>query len=309
MIAELIVVGANHKTASVEDRERALSVLRALPGVLLATCNRVELYTMTNELMTNDQQGIYYYKEEEAVKHLFRVASGLDSQILGETEILGQVSNAYLKPREEGIIGPTLDRLFARAIAVGRRVRAETGISRGNVSIASVAVSKVKRLLNDVEKRKILLVGTGKVNESIIKTLLKLNCRLILIANRTYEKAKEIAKKIGGRAVRFDRLQEELSDADLVISSTSAPHVILKKEQIGQRVKPLVIIDLAVPRDVDPEVGNIDGVTLLNIDDIKEEINANLARRRIEAVFAERIVEEEVNKFCRSLELEHAVAV
>lgn len=308
----IAVFGMDHKTASVKDREKGLLVLRGFPGILLATCNRVELYTMTNDTINNEQQCIYdKYKNEGAVRHLFRVAAGLDSQVLGETEILGQVTNAYLKAKEENKIDPILDRLFTRAIAIGRRVRAETGVSRKNVSIAGVAVSKAKKLFGSVDsdKRKIILIGTGKVSESIVKTLLKLDSSLILISNRTYGKAKELAKRTGCRAVRFDRLQEELSDADLIISSTAAPHIILKKEQVGQRKKPLVIIDLAVPRDVDPGVGQMPGITLLNIDDIKEEINVNLARRKVEAVFAERIVEEEVDKFCRSLKLEHAAAV
>ena len=260
--------------------------------------------------MSNDQcqisnEGIYHYSGREAVKHFFRVAAGLDSQILGETEILGQVRDAYLRNAGKDSI---LDRLFERAIQVGRRVRDETGIARGNVSVAGAAVSKVKRLLGNNKEKKILLIGTGKVTEAILKSLLKMNFSFIFMANRSFDKAAEFARRLGGRAVRFDRLSEELQDADLVISSTAAPHIIVKKDQIKARAKPLIIFDLAMPRDVDPGISALPGVTLFNIDDVREEINLNLARRMVEAVFAEKIVEEEVKKFCAEFELVPAAA-
>lgn len=303
----LILIGLNYKTAAVEEREKALAIFRALPGILLATCNRVELYQVETAPIHRDRfpYPFYYYVNEQAVGHLFRVASGLDSQILGEWEILGQVREAYLRAKGKP---PFLDHLFERAIEVGRRVREETRISRGNVSIASVAIAKAREKLKGIADRKIILIGVGKVSEVVLKTLLKMSLNLILVANRTYEKAYALTEKFGGKAVRFDELERELTDADLLISSTAAPHLILKKKQIMERKKPLVIIDLAVPRDVDPKVVEIPGVTLLNIDDIKEEINFNLARRKIEAVFAERIVEEEVEKFCERFALEHAAA-
>lgn len=298
---ELAVAGVNYCTTSVDDREKARREFSKLPGILLATCNRAELYQTQR---SNIKYSSYLHQGSEAVKHLFRVAAGLDSQILGETEILGQIREAYLKSGagKHSLVG----RAFERAIEIGRRVRAETGISRGNTSIASVAVGKVRGLAGN--KAKILLIGSGKVTETIIHILLKMDSNFILIANRTFDRAMKIADRIGGRAVRFDRLKEALPDADAVISSTAAPHLILKKEQIGGRNKPLIIIDLAVPRDVDPAAADIPGVTLLKVDDVREEISLNLMRRRLAAVFAEKIIAEEVKKFCGSYALEPAAA-
>lgn len=288
----LKVIGLNHKTATVEEREEALRELKWLPGVLLSTCNRAELYQIAENGAS-----------EAAVRHLFRVAAGLESQILGETEILGQVRKAAVKA--EGLLGL----LFKSAVQVGKKVREETAISRGNVSIASVAVSKARGLINHDRKKKILLIGTGKVTKSIIKTLLKMNFIFILVANRTYDKALALAEETGGKAVHFSELSSELVDADLVISSTAAPHYVLRKDSVRRREKPLAIIDLAMPRDVDPAVAAIAGVKLLNLDDIKEEINLNLLRRKIEAVRAEQIIEQEVKLFCESYVSEAVPAV
>jgi glutamyl-tRNA reductase len=296
---KISVTGVNYKTAGVGEREAAIKILEVLPGTLLATCNRVELY------QSQAKESYYLYQNEEAVKHLFRVAAGLDSQILGETEILGQVKDAYLRNAEKD---RSLDKLFERAIQIGRKVREETGIARGNVSVASAAVSKARKLLGDHKEKKILLIGTGKVTESILKTLMKMNFNLIFVANRTFEKASEIARKIGGRAVGFESLSAELAESDLVISSTAAPHLIIRRDQIGKRGKPLVIFDLAVPRDVDPAVSVIPGVKLLNIDDVQEEINLNLLKRRIEAIFAEKIIDQEVKRFCNEFGLVPAAA-
>ena len=248
----------------------------------MRTCNRVELYQEPSV---------------ENVRHLFRVAAGLESQILVEWEILGQVKRAGLKAEDIG-----LKNLFAQAVAVGARVRRETGISRGNVSIASAAVAQADKLLEEKDK-KIVLIGSGKVSRVVLKNLMKRNFSFVLVANRTFAGAKKLAESIGGRAVRFDRLAQEIKDADLVISSTSAPHLILKKDQIGKRIKPLIIIDLAVPWDIDPKVVLVPGVTLLNINDIKEEISANLLERKFEAIKAKEIVDEEVRIFCGKLEL------
>jgi len=302
------VTGVNYKTATVSEREQVLKGFQGRPGILLATCNRVELYrfAMRSEMLDTPQLIAGYSKTNiGAIRHLFRVVAGLDSQILGETEILGQVRKAYLANQGKDWL---LARVFEKAIEVGRRVRAETRISQGNVSVASTAVAQTVKLLGDDKKKTILLIGTSKVNESIIKTLLKLKFNFIWIANRTFEKASALAREVNGRAVRFDRLEQEIREADLVISSTAAPHLIVGKDQIAERTKPLIVIDLAVPRDVDPKVVGISGVTLLNIDDIKEEINFNLARRKIEAVFAENIVEDEVRKFCEKFALAVAPA-
>jgi glutamyl-tRNA reductase len=277
----LKVIGLDHKIATVEEREAALRDLNGLPGVLLSTCNRVELYQLADNAAS-----------EIAVRHLFRVAAGLDSQILGETEILGQVRKAAVNA--EGFLG----QLFKTAVAVGKRVREETDISRGNVSIASVAVTIARRLLDKGPKKKVLLVGSGKIAEAVLKNLLKSNYEFVFVANRTFDKAEQLSEKIGGTAVRFDRLVDEIEKADLVMCSTSAPHLVLKSDRIKKRKKPLLVIDLAMPRDVDPAVAAIAGVKLLNLDDIKEEINLNLLRRRIEAVRAEQIVEQEVKLFC-----------
>jgi glutamyl-tRNA reductase len=258
-----------------------LRELKRLPGVLLSTCNRVELYQLADSAAS-----------EVAVRHLFRVAAGLESQILGETEILGQVRKVAVNAED------LLGQLFRSAVAVGKRVREETDISRGNVSIASVAVKIAKDQLVEGAKKKTLIIGSGKIAEAVLKNLLKSNYEFVFVANRTFDKAEELSQRIGGSAVKFDRLADEIEGADLVICSTSAPHLVLKADRIKKRKKPLLVIDLAMPRDVDPAVAAIAGVKLLNLDDIKEEINLNLLRRRIEAVRAEQIVEQEVKLFC-----------
>jgi glutamyl-tRNA reductase len=299
---KLKVTGLSHNASSVCERERVLAELKNSAGILLSTCNRVELYS-AGEDVSDRFEGGYNYSGVEAVRHLFRVASGMDSQILGETEILGQVRDAGLKlEKDEGFSR----QLFLKAVEVGRRVRAETGISRGNVSIASVAIKKSLASLGSFEGKKIVLIGAGKVTSSILRTLLKSAGSVVCVANRTYDKAREITDVIGGRAVRFSELPGELADADLVISSTAAPHIVLRKGQILKREKPLMIMDLALPRDVQPEVSDVAMVTLFSIDCIKEEINLSLIRRKVESLFAERIVAEEVKKFCELYELEAA---
>ncbi len=275
------VVSLNYKNSSLEEREAAWKNWQAADGVILKTCNRVELYTKEND-------------GKSAILHLFKLASGLESQILGESEILGQINKL-----RETLNDSYLRKIFDQAVKVGRKVRRETGISRGNVSVASVAVT----LLGKEKNKKIIVIGSGKVTEAVLKNLAKRGFQIVLVANRTFAKAQKLASIIEAKAIRFKELAEELIEADLVISSTAAPHFVVVPKQIKPRRKPLVLIDLAVPRDIDPAIAKLTSVSLYNIDDIKETISLNLLKRRIEAIKAEKIIEDEMEKFCAKLEL------
>jgi len=294
----LFLAGTNHCLSSVDERAELRDRLKGSQGVLLATCNRTELYG-TDGFIIPDLCRSYIFRDKAAVKHLFRVASGLDSAILGEGEILGQVRAAHLSAK--GGCGALLDRLFEKAVETGRSVRSRTRIGEGSVSVAGTAVSKALGLFGREKDGKMLIIGTGKIAESLVRILVKKGFKAVLVAGRAFEKADDLAKRTGAKAMRFDSLGSEISDADIVISSTSAPHFVVKAEHIGIREKPLIIMDLASPRDVDPAVSGIRGVRLFDLDSVKEEIGLHLIKRRIEAVFAERIVEEEAELFCKSL--------
>lgn len=302
----LHVIGLSHREAEVAKREYAFRKIAALPGVVLATCNRVENYFVLDNKNIINEDNFYLKNGAEAVRHLFRVASGLESQILGETEILGQVKNAAndIKKKYEFIRN-----LFQRAVVVGRKVRVETEISRGNVSVASAAVRKAELLCCDIYLEKILLVGCGPVIKAVLKNLIKKEHAFVLVANRTFSKARELAGRFGGKAIHFMDMPAEIADTDLIISATKAPHLVLRKESIGRRKKQLIAIDLGVPRDIDPAIAGLAGVRLFDIDYINEEITNNLLNRQKAVKCAERIVNQEVEVFCKEYELEPAAAV
>ncbi|MFQ5866899.1 MAG: glutamyl-tRNA reductase [bacterium] len=329
----LILIGISHKTAPLKIRERfafsrkrlgeALSKLLEMESideaVILSTCNRVEIYTCINDMEmgqvelrnflvnyhhleeNRNSKYLYLLKDKEAIKHLFRVASGLDSQVIGENQILGQVKSAYLQAKEMGTTNGLFNRLFQKASAVGKLVRTKTRISQGNLSIGKVALKMLEEFWQRLTGKKILIIGTGKIGELVTKYLKDREVSGVFIANRTYENACLLASKVGGKAVRFDRLKEELKEADIVISATASPHLIIKREIISEimelRRKTLVIMDLALPRDVDPEVKNVSNVILYNLDDLNSIIESNHKQRKEEAKRAEKIVEEETEKF------------
>ncbi len=333
----LSLIGISHKTAPLQIREKfafsrkqlreALSKLLENESideaVILSTCNRTEIYACINGMElgpvelrnflinyhhleeNRNSMYLYFLKDKEAIKHLFRVVSGLDSQVIGENQILGQVKSAYLQAQEMGTTNGQFNRLFQRASAVGKLVRTKTRISQGNLSIGRTALKMLEEFWQKLARKKILIIGTGKIGELVTKYLKEEGVSGVFIANRTYENACLLASKVGGRVVRFDRLKEELTEADIVISATASPHLIIKKEIVSEimalRKKTLVIMDLALPRDIDPEVKNVSNVILYNLDDLNSIIESNHKQRKEEAKRAEKIVEEETEKFIHNL--------
>lgn len=321
-----IVVGTNHKFSPIEIREKlsfsktaaapcllALADLDGVNGVvLLSTCNRVEIYLDVLdakegfeklerflyeylEIFGLDLSGyLYRYIDKDAIKHLFSVAGGLDSQILGETQILGQIKDAYRIAKELFVTTNLIDEVFKKAIYVGGLVRNKTGISSGNLSVGSLVLSLIKRHFTTLENRKILIVGVGKISELVTRYLKKENANCVFVSNRTYAKAVDFARALNAQALRFDKLKQQLFDTDIIISATRSPHPILKKKDFESINRPLLIVDLAVPRDVEESVKDIKGITLFNLDDLSCVAQENLDKRK-EAVFkANLIIENEV---------------
>ncbi len=330
----ILNIGLNHRTAPVELRERfalddkriqdALSTIRELPcikeGLFLSTCNRVECLSITDEpdaareeiisLMakignvTPDELSrmIYEYHGMDAVSHIFMVSSSLDSMIMGEPQILGQVKEAYRHAVNAKTSGVVLNRLMHRAFRTAKRVRTETGISDSAVSISYAAVELAKKIFFRLEGKDVLLVGAGEMAELAARHLINNGVDNIYIANRTFERAIQLAEEFNGAAVSFEEIQEYLTQVDIVITSTASPGYVIQYDDVKKAIKkrkgrPLFIIDIAVPRDVEPEVNGITNVYLYDIDELKNVIEINLERRKQEAIKAERIVKEEVIKF------------
>ena len=332
----LIVIGVNHQTAPVEVREQfaipearlpeAVKCLASYPGVeeamIVSTCNRVELVARTKngqadirDCMRNlygvdpepYQQHLYEYRDRDAIRHVFRVASSLDSMIVGEPQILGQVKEAYATARAVGAIDSQLDALLSRAFAVAKRVRNETSIATSAVSVASVAVELAQKIFGDLDGKAVYLVGAGKMCELAARHLVAHGAKKIYVGNRTMERAAAMAKKFKGEPIPFERLYDTVDLADIVISSTGAPHTIFRKEHgekflSKRRNRPMFFIDIAVPRDVDPEMNKLDGIFLYDIDDLQQVVTSHLGDRKLEADRAEAIVENEVEKFLARLQ-------
>lgn len=340
----LIVVGLNHKTAPVEIREKlsfpehslaeALAEVKKIKAVrgcaILSTCNRTEVYAAVLDVeqglrgireflarrcrlsASEIQNYLYNYTLFDVINHLFRVASGLDSMILGETQILGQVRRAYEIACELGATNGVLNTLFLRAITVGKRVRTETEIDRNAVSISYAAVELAKQIFEDgIQGRSVLIVGAGKMSELTAKHLVANGVSTVLVSNRSYDRAVCLAKVFGGKAVKFDELFTYMETADIVISATAATHCIIKPQDIENVMKKrnnkkMFIIDIAVPRDVDPAVGSIEGVSLYDIDDLKNVVDSNLSQREKEARKAEKIIKNEIDEFWKWLSSQFA---
>jgi glutamyl-tRNA reductase len=294
-VSRLVVVGISHVVAPVEVRERvafdadaAAEVARELaPAVCLSTCNRTELYLEGEEAgaaraALGDLPGVYELEDEAAALHLFRVAAGLDSLVPGEGEILGQVRGAF----ESGTPGPLLDRAFRQALHAGKRVRHETGIAESPSSVASAAAALAQQVFGELTGRRVLLIGAGKTAEQAADNLRSRGADLV-VANRTVERGD----------IALDDIPAQLEQVDVVVSATAAPGFVLRREDVGRRARPLLVIDLAVPRDVEPSVGALDSCFLYDIDDLEGVVEATLAGRRSEAVRAEAIVAEEAEKF------------
>ena len=331
---DLIVVGLNHRTAPLEVRERvafdevevqaALSRARServlSEAILLSTCNRTEFYGLSTDNgaaemyirglitaakhvdLTAHPGYAYTLTRLESVRHLLRVAAGLDSLVLGESQILGQVRRAHELSLESGACGLTMNRLLHRAILVGRRVRNETGLGAGAVSVASAAAELAGKIFEDLSARSVLLIGVGEMGTLTARHMVERGVKKLTIANRTFKKAEDLARELGGTPVPLDRLESALAAADIAISSTGATVPIvtrsLMQSIVGRRgAKPLFIIDIAVPRDFEPSIGDLDGVFLHDIDDMNLLVDRNLVKRRAEIPKAETIVEHEVEAF------------
>ena len=325
--------GVSHNTASVEIRERfaysgealpaALRAMLRLPGVrealILSTCNRVELSItsqdgddpralITQFLRTNPNleglpvgQFLYHHEGPDAVRHLFRVAASLDSMVLGEPQILGQLKAAYAVAKAEGALNGPLESLLTRAFSVAKRVRSETGIGRSAVSISFAAIELAREIFGSLTGRKVLIVGAGKMSELAARHLRRSGVSRIFVTNRTRDRARELAGLFQGDIVEYDQFLPRLPDIDIVITSSGAPHYILTRDQMrrvieARRNRPMFLIDIAVPRNVDPEVNRIDNVFLYDIDDLRRVVDRNRQERQKEAEHAETIVAVEVQR-------------
>jgi glutamyl-tRNA reductase len=339
----LLVVGVNHRTAPLEVRER-LSVSHAklpetirsvaqLPGIdgasVLSTCNRVEAIVsadsedavelivdwMSSRAGTSRaelEKHLYFLRHVDVVKHLFRVAAGLDSMIVGEPQITGQVKTAFQHSEEIGALDSLLRLVFEQTMRVAKRVRTDTGIGEHAVSVPYAAVQLARKIFGDLTGLRVLLLGAGEMGELTAEHLAAQNVRQIFVANKTFENARELAQRFGGEAVRFDEFEERLSDCDIVIASTAAPHYLIEPAQIEHAVasrksRNLFLIDLSVPRNIHPDIARIDGAYLYNIDDLQQVADSNLELRQKKAGEAEEIVTREVDAFRRRLVAQDAV--
>jgi glutamyl-tRNA reductase len=331
---DIVLLGLNHKTAEVALREclgfsdveadTALRHFQALPVIrevfLLSTCNRVEILMATpdapaavaaakNYLSESKQlavadfeSALYVHQGDAAVRHIFRVAASLDSMVIGEPQILGQIKAAYRNAVQKKTSGVILNRLLHKTFFVAKRVRTETGIGDHAVSISYAAIELGRKIFGDLENRKVLLVGAGEMAELAVEHLIRHRAGKIFVANRTFERGVALAERFHGKAIRFEEITDVLRDVDIIISSTGSPGFILRRDQIKQvlrprRNRPLFFIDIAVPRDIDPEINRLSNVYVYDIDDLKDVIEENVEDRNREARRAEGIIEETVIKF------------
>lgn len=333
----ILVVGLNHRTAPVEMREQftiseeslqeALLHLKSMQKVrecvIVSTCNRLEIYTVVDRLPlcghdiktfleewfgTKREEFVpylYIHEDNDAVKHLFRVASGLDSMIIGETQILGQVRNSFLKAQRLGTTSTIFNQLFKQAVTMAKRVHTETAINENAVSISYVAVELSKRIFGNLKDKTILIIGAGKTGELTVKHLLASGAKRVIVANRTIDKAKELSAYFNGEYCSIEQMESKLMEADVVISSTGAPSTVLTRRQIEQVMshrnehsdRPLLMIDIAVPRDLDPEINHVPYVMLYDIDDLEGIVENNMVQRRETALHIENMIAEEMSSF------------
>lgn len=337
----IVLVGVSHKTAPVEVREQLAFAESRLPdalqhlvdrqtiseGVIVSTCNRVEIIAAT--LNSNQEQPAashlydflhrfhgcepalltkhcYHQTDLPAIKHIFRVTSSLDSMVVGEPQITGQIKEAFQRAQEMGSVGHTLTRLMNRAFAVAKRVRNETGIGSSAVSISFVAVELARKVFETLNGTTVMLVGAGEMAELAAKHLLNYGANKILIANRTYENAVKLAEEMNGQPVRFEDFEARLGEADVVICSTGAPHYLIHAAHIKhalerRRNRPMLLVDISVPRNIDPAISDLDNVFVFDVDDLQSIAEANLAEREREAQRAEIIIAEEAERFIAAL--------
>lgn len=321
----IYVIGLSHHTAPIAIREKMAFAESAIPdtlsrlkqsgladeAVLLSTCNRVEIYAATEhdsrETLASlrrfllEERGytdpigdeVYAWGDTRSVEHLFKVACGLDSMVLGETEILGQLKKAYDLALSHKHTGGKLNKAFQRAFNVAKQVRTETNIQRGSISVASVSVELAEKIFSDLSQRHVMIIGAGDTSEKVARALLSRGAQSVMVSNRSFDRAEALAKELGGRAIHFDQWDKEFRNIDIVISSTSAPHYVLDREKLEPLMalrsnRPLLLVDIAVPRDIDPAVNFLDDVYLYNVDDLQTIADGYLKQRQeeIEACMA-----------------------
>ncbi|WP_019908952.1 glutamyl-tRNA reductase [Paenibacillus sp. HW567] len=330
----IVVVGLNYRTAPVEVREQFAFAEKDLPaalhqlmqtksvleGVVVATCNRTEIYVVVDRLhmcgyfirsymeqwfgVKSDvfTQHMYIYEDEQAIAHLLRVTCGLDSMVIGETQILGQVRSAFLTAQAEGVTGTWFNRLFKQAVTLGKRAHSETSIGESAVSVSYAAVELGKRIFGMFTGKKVLILGAGKMSELTVKHLYSSGAAEVIVANRTLERAVELAEKFSGKPSTIEEALKRLNEVDIVISSTGAEGYVLTADRVAEGMKrrpsrPLFMIDIAVPRDIDPAAANVPDVFLYDIDDLEGIVETNLEMRRTEAAKIEVMIEEELEEF------------
>lgn len=331
---DILVVGLNHKTAPVEVREtlafteqtvaRALMELKGrMPGaevVILSTCNRVEMYVASSEAEklsdgivsfladfheispNRFEPHLYHYCDRDAVRHLFTVGSSLDSLVVGEAEILGQVKKAYMLALEEDTSGKVLNNLFQRAFGVAKTVRTSSSIGAGRVSVASVAVEFAQKVFTDFSDKTVMIIGAGEMGELTLKHLVQSGISAVIVANRTYEKAVRLADEHDGMAIKYESFVDNMHRADVIISTSGAPHYIIHAKHLARvlkarRNKPILLIDIAVPRDIHPDVDHVENAYLYNIDDLQRVVSENMTVREKELEHCASIIEEETDDF------------
>ncbi len=334
MNPNIIVVGVNHKSAPIEIREKLAFSVRKLneslknldrhplisENIILSTCNRVEIYAKVEDIengimslkkffadyheipMQELDQHFYTYINQETIEHLFSVSSSLDSMIVGEPQILGQVKDAYIAAKDQKATGIILSQLFERSFSVAKKVRSETAIAEKAVSVSFAAVELAKKIFDDLKDKVVLLIGAGEMSELAAKHLLASGVNSILVSSRKFERALELARSLKGSAIRFENFADELIRTDIVISSTSAPYSIIRKDVVEKAIhkrknKPMFFIDIAVPRDVEPEVNDIENIYLYNIDDLQKIVDSNKSEREKEAEKARKFIKDEVVLF------------
>ncbi len=332
----ILVIGLNHKTAGIEIREKiafdgpkleqAVEMLKRIPeireNIILSTCNRVEIYALVKECGSGSEiikkflsdfhklpvefldKALYIYSGRKALAHVFSVASSLDSMIVGEPQILGQMKDSYelaLKKRSTSVF---LNKLMKKTISVAKRIRTETKIAESAVSISFAAVELAKKIFEDLSTKTFMLLGAGEMAELAAKHMINSGVKDVLVTNRTYKRAAELAREFSGRAVEFDKFHDELAHTDIVICSTGAPDYIILKDRMHKVMKqrknrPMFMIDISVPRNIDPEINDIDNIYLYDIDNLQGIIDINIQERNKEAEKAEKIVLEEVDSFLK----------
>lgn len=328
---KLVCLGLNHETAPVEVREKFALADHALDretadlmssqeveeGVVLSTCNRTEYYAVVNggsgigELedwickqrgFHGPREGVFYYHEARgAAEHLCRVSSGMNSMVLGETEIFGQVKKAYKRSLEGGATKSVLNKLFQRAFSVGKKVRTHTAIQEGATSVAGASVELAEKVFGRLQGSSVMVIGAGEMSRKTARALQSRGASSVMVTNRSFDKAVDLAEEIGGRAVPFQGWEEELAHLDVVIAATGAPHFVVKPQHIEavrrkRKFRPLIMIDIAVPRDIDPKVGEIEEVYLYDIDTLQEMADQARKRREEQLLLCEEIIREEIDK-------------